>query len=67
MPLVLTEEQHLLKSTAEDFFLKRSPVSALRALRDNRDVDGFSRPLWQEIVAMGWPSAFLPEVYGGLD
>jgi acyl-CoA dehydrogenase len=67
MPLVLNEEQNLLKSIAEDFFLKRSPVSALRALRDDRDVDGFSRPLWQEIVAMGWPSAFLPEVYGGLD
>ena len=67
MPLVLNEEQHLLKFTAEEFFRKQAPVSALRTLRDERDVDGFSRPLWQAMVAMGWPSAFLPEEYGGLD
>ena len=66
MPLVLNEEQQLLKSTAEEFFRHKSPVSALRALRDTRDANGFSRPLWQEIVAMGWPGASLPEQYGGL-
>ncbi len=67
MPLVLNEEQTLLKSTAEDFFRRKAPVSALRALRDDSSVDGFSRELWQEMVAMGWPGAFLPEQYGGLD
>ena len=35
MPLVLNEEQTLLKSTAEDFFRRQAPVSALRALRDS--------------------------------
>ena len=67
MPLVLNEEQSLLKSTAEDFFRRKAPVSALRALRDEKSVDGFSRELWREIVTMGWPGAFLPEQYGGLD
>jgi alkylation response protein AidB-like acyl-CoA dehydrogenase len=67
MPLVLNEAQTLLKSTAEDFFRRKAPVSALRALRDEKSVDGFSRALWQEMVAMGWPGAFLPEQYGGLD
>jgi alkylation response protein AidB-like acyl-CoA dehydrogenase len=66
MPLVLSEEQILLKSTAEEFFRKKSPVSALRQLRDAQDIDGFSRPLWREMVAMGWPGASLPERYGGL-
>jgi acyl-CoA dehydrogenase len=66
MPLVLNEEQSLLKSTAEEFFRRKAPVSALRALRDNHDRDGFSRQLWQEIVAMGWPGASLPEQHGGL-
>lgn len=66
MPLVLNEQQLLLKHTAEDFFRDKAPVGALRALRDKRDVDGFSRPLWREMVAMGWPSAMLPEQYGGL-
>jgi alkylation response protein AidB-like acyl-CoA dehydrogenase len=67
MPLVLNEEQTLLKSTAEDFFCSKSPVSALRKLRDEGSVDGCDRKLWQEMVAMGWPGAFLPEQYGGLD
>ncbi|MEZ5502406.1 MAG: acyl-CoA dehydrogenase [Halioglobus sp.] len=66
MPLVLNEEQNLLKRTAEDFFRRKSPVSALRALRDAHSVDGFDRQLWREIVAMGWPGAALPEQYGGL-
>ena len=66
MPLVLNEEQQLLKSTAEEFFRHKAPVSALRSLRDTRDVNGFSLPLWQEIVAMGWAGASLPEQYGGL-
>jgi acyl-CoA dehydrogenase len=66
MPLVLSEEQTLLKSTAEVFFQKKSPVSALRGLRDNRDIDGFSRPLWREMVAMGWAGASVPTKYGGL-
>jgi len=67
MPLVLNEEQTLLKSTAEDFFRSKAPVSALRSLRDEGNIDGFSRELWQEMVAMGWPGTFLPEQYGGLD
>lgn len=67
MPLVLNEEQLLLQSTAEDFFSKKAPVSALRKLRDEKSSDGFSRELWQQMVAMGWPGTFLPEQYGGLD
>jgi acyl-CoA dehydrogenase len=67
MSLVLNEEQILLKSTAEDFFRNKAPVSALRSLRDDGDIDGFNRELWREMVAMGWPATFLPEQYGGLD
>jgi alkylation response protein AidB-like acyl-CoA dehydrogenase len=67
MSLVLNEEQTLLKSTAEDFFRSKAPVSALRNLRDEGSIDGFSRELWREMVAMGWSGTFLPEQYGGLD
>ncbi len=67
MPLVLNEEQQLLKSTAEDFFRNKAPVSALRKLRDERSEDGFSRELWREMTDMGWAGTFLPERYGGLD
>lgn len=67
MPLVLNEEQSLLKATAEEFFRSKAPVGALRRLRDERSRDGFSRELWREIVAMGWTGTFLPEQYGGID
>ncbi len=66
MALVLNEEQHLLKSSAEAFFRERAPVTALRALRDTADPTGFSRDLWREMAAMGWAGTFLPEEYGGI-
>jgi len=66
MSLALNEEQVMLKDAAEGFFRERAPVSALRALRDAGDADGFSRELWRDMAAMGWPGAFLPEVYGGI-
>ncbi len=66
MPLVLNEQQTLLRSTAETFFQQKAPVSALRALRDTHDSDGFSRDLWREMAALGWPGAALPERYAGL-
>lgn len=67
MPLVLNEEQQLLKSTAEQFFRNKAPVSTLRKLRDEKSADGFSRELWREMADMGWAGTFLPEQYGGLD
>ena len=67
MPLVLNEEQRLLKSTAEDFFRDKAPVGALRKLRDQKNADGFSRELWREMADMGWPGTHLPERYGGLE
>lgn len=67
MPLVLNEEQSLLKTTAENFFSSKAPVSALRKLRDDKNPDGISRELWREMVDMGWPGTMLPEQLGGLD
>jgi alkylation response protein AidB-like acyl-CoA dehydrogenase len=67
MPLVLNEEQTLLRHSAEAFFREKSPVSALRALRDTRDETGFSLELWAEMAKLGWAGAFLPEQYGGID
>ncbi len=45
MSLALSEEQQLLKDTADEFFREKSPVRALRELRDRRDTHGFSREL----------------------
>jgi alkylation response protein AidB-like acyl-CoA dehydrogenase len=65
MALVLTEEQELLRETARGFLRDRSPVSALRALRDAEDPVGFSRSLWKEMAELGWIGIVFPEDVGG--
>jgi alkylation response protein AidB-like acyl-CoA dehydrogenase len=67
MALVLDEEQTLLKQTARRLLQDKSPVKALRELRDSRDETGFSRELWKEMVEMGWAGIVIPEQYGGFD
>jgi len=62
---VLTEEQVMLKDAAKGWVSERSPVSALRKLRDT-DVDvGFDRASWAEMGQMGWAGVVVPEAYGG--
>lgn len=67
MGLMLTEEQTLLKTTAQEFIQSNSPVSALRALRDSDDKLGYSRDSWQQMIDLGWSGITFPEQYGGLD
>ncbi len=67
MQLVLTEDQELLAKTVADFAKERSPVSRVRALRDDRDPDGFSRALWREMAELGWVGITFPESAGGAD
>jgi len=66
MALVLTEEQVMLKESAAGLLAEKAGVAQLRALRDADDELGFSREVWQEIAAMGWPGIAVPEAYGGL-
>ena len=53
MPLVLNEEQEMLKESARGFLDEKAPVSALRKLRDTNDPDGISRDLGKEMAEMG--------------
>jgi len=57
----------MLKDAAAGFLAEKAPVAALRALRDERNADGFSRDLWQEMAELGWAGIAIPEHYGGLD
>ena len=43
MTLVLSSDAQMVRETAMDFFPTRSPVMALRKLRDSADADGFIR------------------------
>jgi len=67
MPLVLTEEQEMLRDSAQGFLSEKTPVSALRKLRDDRDKTGFDRSLWKEMAEMGWAGIIVDEEYGGSD
>jgi alkylation response protein AidB-like acyl-CoA dehydrogenase len=65
MALVLSSDAQLVKDTALDFFKEKSPITALRKLRDDKDPTGFSRDLWREMAALGWAGFLVPETYGG--
>lgn len=67
MPLVLNEEQRLLKDTAKEFLASNSPVEALRTLRDEKNETGYDTALWQQMAELGWAGIVLPEDYDGLD
>jgi alkylation response protein AidB-like acyl-CoA dehydrogenase len=66
MALVLNDEQTMLRDNARGFLAKNAPIAHLRALRDSRDADGFSRALWKQFVEMGWAGILVPQDYGGL-
>ncbi|MBB3045972.1 alkylation response protein AidB-like acyl-CoA dehydrogenase [Litorivivens lipolytica] len=67
MPLVLNEEQRLLKDTAKEFLGSSAPVEALRKLRDEKNEIGYDKALWQQMAELGWAGIVLPEDYDGLD
>lgn len=65
MTLVLSDEARMVRETALDFFRERSPITALRKLRDDNDSTGFSRDLWRQMAELGWTGFLVPEDDGG--
>lgn len=65
MPLILTEEQEMLKESARGFLDEKAPVAALRKLRDDKSEEGYSRALWKEMAEMGWAGIIVDEAHGG--
>ena len=66
MPLVLNEDQNMLKDSAKSFCADNTPITQLRRLRDDTDESGFDRGTWQEMVGLGWSGITVPEEFGGL-
>jgi alkylation response protein AidB-like acyl-CoA dehydrogenase len=62
---VLTEEQRMLQDAAREWTRERSPVAALRRLRDSGEGRGFDPELWAEMAQMGWAGVAVPEAKGG--
>ncbi len=65
MPLVLTEEQSMLRDSARGFINEKAPIAHLRKMRDERDTTGFSRDLWKNFAEMGFAGLLVPEDFGG--
>ena len=67
MPMILNEEQAMLKDAAKNFCADNMPISQLRALRDGGSADGFDRETWKAMAELGWAGIPFPESFGGLD
>src|SRR5690606_38164299 len=65
MPLILTEEQTMLKEAADGILNEKAPIAHLRKLRDSRDPAGVSRELWRAFGEMGFAGVIIPEAHGG--
>jgi alkylation response protein AidB-like acyl-CoA dehydrogenase len=65
MPLLLNDEQMMMRESIRGFIRENAPVSQLRKLRDTRDATGFSRELWAGFAEMGLCGLLVPESFGG--
>lgn len=66
MPLVLNEEQNMLRDAAKDFCTNSTPITQLRQLRDEKTETGFDQNTWQQMIELGWTGITVPEEFGGL-
>ncbi len=62
---VLTEEQTMLRDAARGWTSDKSPVSAMRRLRDGDAALGHDTATWADMAAMGWAGIIVPEDHGG--
>ena len=66
MPMILNEEQTMLRETAKEFCTNNAPISQLRKLRDEDSPQGFDRDTWTAMAGLGWAGIPFPEEHGGL-
>ena len=63
MDLSLTENQQLLRNTAQDFIQREYPKEMLLDMDETES--GVSPELWEKVAGMGWLGLIIPEEYGG--
>ena len=63
MDLSLTENQELLKNTAQDFMERESPKDVLLDMEETDT--GYAHEIWQTASEIGWLGMVVPEEYGG--
>ena len=62
---LLSDEQLMLQEAAAAWARERSPVTALRKLRNSETQPGHDAALYAEMAAMGWTGIIIPEQFGG--
>jgi len=62
---VLSEEQTMLRDAAKAWASERSPIAALRRVRDSGVEAAFDAGAWNEISEMGWAGIVVPEEFDG--
>ncbi len=65
MPLTLTDDQKMIRDSADGFFKTEAPVAQHRKLRDTADANGFDRNVWAKMAEMGFAGVLVPEEHGG--
>ena len=65
MALTLTDDQKMIRDSADGFFKTEAPVAQHRSLRDNADAAGFDRSVWAKMAEMGFAGVLVPEAHGG--
>jgi acyl-CoA dehydrogenase len=66
MPLILNDEQRMLRESVQSFLEGSAPVAHFRRLRDSRDATGFATELWRDFASQGYSAVLVPEAHGGL-
>lgn len=62
---ILSEDEKLLRDSAEQFIKAKAPITHFRQLRDSNSETGFSEDLWQAMAELGWQGLLVPEELGG--
>ncbi|KAB7647827.1 acyl-CoA dehydrogenase family protein [Polymorphobacter fuscus] len=65
MALVLSDDQKMIRDSADGFFKTEAPVAQHRQLRDTADATGFDRNVWAKMADMGFAGVLVPEEHGG--
>ena len=64
MDVKFSEEQKLIKSSAQEFLKAEVPKDFVRELEESEK--GYSPELWQKIAELGWIGLNIPEEYDGM-
>ena len=65
MSVILSEEQLMLRESAQTFLADQSPVTRMRELRDAVDENGYTPAIWSQMADLGWLGILLAEEHGG--